>query len=86
MYVTSGSLDGVYAYLSGLDTATGCLTGFREGLLPRFDGGNNLIWTGVVDMLLESEQIDDDDSVTRLGELISDFTTSPVNMADHGGT
>jgi hypothetical protein len=73
MYVVPGTLNGVYAFLTGLDTATGCLAGFREWLLPRFDDGNNLFWTGVVDMLLKSEQVHGDGSVTRLGELISEF-------------
>jgi hypothetical protein len=57
MYVSPGSLENVFAYLTGLDTATGCLTGFREWLLPRFEDGNNLTWPGVAQMLLASESV-----------------------------
>lgn len=73
MHVVPGSLDGVFAYLTGMDTVTGCLTGFREWLLPRFDDGNNLSWTGVVKMLLDQENVAEDDAVARLGELIAEF-------------
>ncbi|MGK0184535.1 MAG: hypothetical protein ACI9R3_000307 [Verrucomicrobiales bacterium] len=47
MYVCPGTLNGIYAFLTGLDIATGCLTGFREWLLPRFEDGNNLAWPGI---------------------------------------
>lgn len=73
MYVSPGTLRGVYAYLSGMDRATGCLTGFREWLLPRFDAGNNLYWTGVVNMTLAAESVSGEREVARLGELITEF-------------
>ena len=73
MYVSPGSLENVFAYLTGLDTATGSLTGFREWLLPRFEDGNNLAWPGVVQMLIESESVADTDAIARLGKLLDDF-------------
>ncbi len=73
MYVSPGSLENVFAYLSGLDTATGCLTGFREWLVPRLEEGNNLAWPGVVRMLFKLESIDDSDAIVRLGELLNEF-------------
>ena len=74
MYVNPGTLNGVCAFLAGLNAATGCLTGFREWLLPRFEDGNNLSWEGVVEKLLKSENLNGDDAATdRLGELISEF-------------
>lgn len=75
MYVPPGSLENVFAYLTGLDTATGCLTGFREWLLPRFETGNNLGWPGVVQMLLDSESVDGEAAAARLGELLDEFYT-----------
>lgn len=73
MYVSPESLENVFAYLTGLDTATGCLTGFREWLLPRFEDGNNHAWPGVVQMLLESESVADTDAIARLGRLLDEF-------------
>jgi len=73
MFVSPGSLGNVFAYLTGLDTATGCLTGFREWLLPRFEDGNNLAWPGVVQMLLKSESVNDKNATARLGELLDEF-------------
>jgi hypothetical protein len=53
--------------------ATGCLTGYREWLLPRIEDGDNLAWPGVVQMLLESESVAGKDAIARLGELLDEF-------------
>ncbi len=73
MYVSSGSLDAVFSYLTGLDTATGCLTGFREWLAPRFYDGDNLAWPGLVLLSLELESVADDDAIAHLGKLLAEF-------------
>lgn len=73
MYVLPGAVENVIAYLEGLDAATGCLTGFREWLLPRFEDGNNLTWSGVVKMLFDSESVDEENAAARLGDLIDEF-------------
>lgn len=73
MYTCPGTLENVYAFLGGLDTATGCLSGFREWLMPRFEEGNNLHWSGLVDNLLDREDCPPDQRIARLGELIDEF-------------
>ena len=73
MYVTPGTLDGVIAYIVGLETATGCLAGFREWLVTRFEDGDNLGWDGLFRMLIRREGIDDADTVERLGNLFTEF-------------
>jgi hypothetical protein len=83
IYVGPGTLPGVCAYLVGLDTATGCLTGFREWLIPRVDGGNDLAWPGLVDRLLGSEDVNQDQRLARLGELIAEFYEF---TREHGGS
>lgn len=50
MYFTEPSYEVVAAFLLGFDLATqeGVLRGFREWLIVRFDGGNNLVWSELV--------------------------------------
>ena len=73
MYARPGTLENIYAFLGGLDTATGCLTGFREWLVPHFDEGDNLHWSGLVNMLLDIEDCPPEGRIARLGELINEF-------------
>jgi hypothetical protein len=50
VYVHNGSFEGILAFLDGYDVALcgGALRGFREWLVVRARGGNNLHWTGLV--------------------------------------
>lgn len=73
MYVVPGSLDNVVAHIDGLDAATGCLVGFREWLVPRFDDGDNLGWGSLFAMLVDAESVPDADAITRLGELFCEY-------------
>jgi hypothetical protein len=50
MFVNPPTYDMVTAYISGYDHAMngGYLQGFREWLIVRADGGNNLVWPAIV--------------------------------------
>ena len=54
MYVRSAYFSSVCAYINGYDEARdgGPLAGFREWLIVRADGGNNLTWDGLVMLLV----------------------------------
>jgi hypothetical protein len=73
MYVVPGTLDGVIAYIDGLDLATGCLAGFREWLVTRFEDGDNLYWGGLFRMLLRNDSTTDDEAITKLGQTFCEF-------------
>jgi hypothetical protein len=73
MYVVPATIETVLAYARGVDTGTGCLTGFREWLVVRFDDGNNLAWEVLVKMVLEKESIEEPKAVARLGSLLAEF-------------
>lgn len=85
MYVAPGTFENVGAYLTGLDEATGCLTGFREWLLPRLESGDNLTWLGVVLCVFEKEACEIDRRIERLGELIEEFFEFVENRSTHEG-
>jgi hypothetical protein len=73
MYVGVADYDQVCAYLDGLHAATGCLTGFGEWLIVRVGAGNNLMWQGLVSIVLSDESVAKDDQVAGLSELIGEF-------------
>ena len=73
MYVCPGTLDGVVAYIDGMNTCTGCLGGFREWLVTRFDDGDNLAWSGLFKMLIRTEVVCEEDQIERLGSLLKEF-------------
>jgi hypothetical protein len=54
MWVVPSSFSSVCAFISGFDHARdgGPLAGVREWLIVRADGGNNLVWEGLVRLLL----------------------------------
>ena len=58
MYVGSESYEAVVAFLGGFDFARdgGPLGGFREWLVVRVDGGNNLVWEQLVLLAAFPEQ------------------------------
>lgn len=43
--------DVMVAFVTGVDIGDGVLTGFSEWLLPRYGGGNNIVWWGTVRMI-----------------------------------
>lgn len=73
MFLASDTLHGVYAYLSGYDAANGCLTGFREWLIPRVAGGNSLSWCGLVDIILCDDDFTERERISELGNLLAEF-------------
>lgn len=73
MYVVTASLDCVIAYIDGLDRATGCLAGFREWLVIRFEDGDNLYWGGLFRMLLRDGNVTDPESIEILGRVFNEF-------------
>jgi hypothetical protein len=60
MYGLDGSFGQYTAYVHGLDDGNNqlLLTGFREWLIVRLNGGNNLEWSGLVLHLAFPEQDD----------------------------
>jgi hypothetical protein len=54
MYIRPATYDTAVAFVDGYDTATqgGLLVGFREWLVVKLDGGNNLIWSVLVSDLM----------------------------------
>jgi len=50
MYISNETFGEVVAFISGFDVAShgGTLGGFREWLIVKFDGGNNLSWSALV--------------------------------------
>jgi hypothetical protein len=57
MWVRPPDFSTVCAYISGFDHARdgGPLDGFREWLIVRLGGGNNLSWDGLVEMAIRPE-------------------------------
>jgi hypothetical protein len=55
MYVPSPYFSSVCAYICGFDQARdgGPLAGFHEWLVVRADGGDNLHWVGLVELILQ---------------------------------
>lgn len=60
MYLPDPAYASVAALVQGYDLATegGVLTGFREWLIPRVDGGNELSWESLVLRLAFPEVVD----------------------------
>lgn len=56
MFVTTTSYDTVVAFLTGYDMALlgGLLFGFREWMIVRLESGNNLCWSGLIDVAAEA--------------------------------
>lgn len=52
-YLQPVTLDGLATFLGGYDAALmgGLLSGFREWLIVRVDGGNNFHWQGLIERL-----------------------------------
>lgn len=73
MYVVPGTLDCVIAYIDGVDRASGCLAGFREWLVTRFENGDNLHWGGLFRILLRNEPTADNEAIAKLGEVFLEF-------------
>ncbi len=50
MYLRSAEFDSVASYIDGLNAGThdSLLLGFREWLVPRRDGGTNLVWSDII--------------------------------------
>ena len=70
MFVFAPDFNSVCAYIDGMHAATGCLTGFREWLVVHLDGGDNLIWQGLVKCRLQNESISKIEYVASLGMII----------------
>lgn len=84
MWVTPATLETVCAFLDGYNRAGagGLLTGFREWLVVRVDGWNNLTWPGLVKRLLGvvdgGDNHDRDwhhEQIRGLGSLFEEFFT-----------
>jgi hypothetical protein len=83
MYVTEPYFDCVCAYLSGYDDAqsSGALAGLREWLVVKANDGDNLVWYGLVRMLIrpnldirsEMTKEENVECVTELGLLLEEF-------------
>ncbi len=72
MYVYKPTFLGVCAYLQGFDR--GVLAGFREWLVLRANGGDNLCWEPLVERELSVEiQGGDDRAIAALGPLLQEF-------------
>lgn len=56
MFVTTTSYDTVVAFLTDYDMALlgGLLFGFREWMIVRLESGNNLCWSGLIDVAAEA--------------------------------
>ncbi len=67
MNVVPGMLDGLIAYIDGLNLAAGCLDGFREWLMARFEDGDNFYWGGLFQILVRNDSATDDEAITKLG-------------------
>jgi hypothetical protein len=86
MWVRSPDFSSVCAYISGFDQARdgGPLDGFREWLIVRLGGGNNLTWDGLVEMAIRpeadsNESPTEDQEASRLkamAELFDEFFRS----------
>ena len=72
MFVPSVNFDSLSGFLQGYDTATQgeLLNGFREWLVVRANGGNNLAWCGLVELIGRSNG---KDNLTNLLELLPEF-------------
>ena len=77
MYVQSESYAEVTAVIYGYDAATlgGALAGFREWLIVRQDGGNNLDWFGLVQNAAAQgkKNPSEQDKIATLLSLITEF-------------
>jgi len=84
MYVGSANFDSVCAYLDGYDHAQSgaSLRGFREWLVVRRDGGNNLVWWGLVLGELDEDRMsrkgkyskeEHEALIEGLGQLLAEF-------------
>lgn len=81
MWLTETSYDTVVAFIEGYNAAMmgGLLVGFREWLITRIQGGNNLSWSALVDLAADEAQTEPaataDDARRReaLFELLSQF-------------
>jgi len=76
MYLAVETIDCVIAFLDGYDAACehGFLVGFREWLVVRADGGNNLAWSGLVRHILDDDpELNATQQVAGLFELLDAF-------------
>jgi hypothetical protein len=81
MYVRPATFDTVVAYLDGFTRAQhgGPLLGFREWLVVRHNGGNNLHWAALADQLLSpvpkmgSTENQQGAQIQALGKLITEY-------------
>lgn len=76
MYVNPATFGSVCAYLAGFDAARdgGPLCGFREWLIVRANRGNNLVWEGLADLILQEESTSTEaERIRGLGQLIEEY-------------
>jgi len=78
MFFVHPTLDLAMTYVQGVDAGCvgGFLVGFREWLIVRIDGGNNLFWTGLVKYALfpgSSDPAKDLDSCENQESKINEF-------------
>jgi hypothetical protein len=77
MYLRSETFDCVVSFLSGYDEAQsgGFLIGFREWLVVRADGGNNLAWPSLVLVVLgvPEERGESEKLIEGLFNLLEEF-------------
>jgi hypothetical protein len=49
------------------------LTGFREWLIVKANTGNNLVWEGLVNLIVHNEGVAEEEKIRRLGEVLAEF-------------
>jgi len=79
MFVNPQTLDVITAFLRGYDAALygGLLIGFREWLIVRSDGGNNLAWEALARDLLGKNLLGDEmKAIEMLFGLLEEFTNA----------
>lgn len=74
MYIPQATFLGMCCFLDGFDYARdgGTLCGFREWMIVRLNGGNNLAWFGLASHLIP-DQGDEKQRIAALGDLICEF-------------
>jgi hypothetical protein len=77
MYLRRVDFDGAVAFVHGFDVATngGLLVGFREWLIVRLNGGNNLAWSELLLSLDQSERAGDPSAATEEARVAFLFST-----------
>jgi hypothetical protein len=87
MFLPATTYEAAASFVQGYDTATdgGLLLGFREWLIPRLDGGNNLGWPRLVLEIMQLKKPAAEDPQAAIEHLFNTIEAFLDERGQRGG-